>query len=382
MTIDNIEKYDFSEAVEYHYGKFPPPKLDYERLARPLGAASLALGRYSSTLKNLHNSDVLLRPLRRKEAVISSRIEGTVATLEEVLKLEAEVENDGEEDDSTKNFRNEVIEVFSYERGLTAAQNLINKGIPLSGRIIRAAHSRLLFFGRGADKQPGDFKIEQNYVVDKNKKKVLFVPANPKDFPDLFKQFEEYMNLDDIDPLLQIAISHIEFEALHPFKDGNGRVGRMLITLMLWSKGLISSPAFYISEFLEKNKDEYIDRMRAVSAEGDWTGWCEFFLDSLTSQAAENLKVAEKIDALYEEMKHRFSDITGSPQAIKALDCVFAKPIFRNSFFCRESGIPPQTASRITNILAKNGILDILEEPSGRRSTLYGFMPLLEIVNE
>lgn len=372
--MSQIEEYDFSEAVDYHYGQFPPKNLNYEKIIKPLGEASAALGRYDAALKKQLSPDLLLAPLRRREAVISSRIEGTIATLDEVLRLEAE------EEEGTTKFRNEVIEVFSYERALSYAQHLINSGLPISGRVIKSAHSKLLFLGRGSDKQPGEFKKEQNYVVDKNKKKVLFTPTSPEKFNEYFTTFEKYINEENIDPLLQTALAHIEFEALHPFKDGNGRVGRMLITLMLWSKGIISQPAFYISGCFESDKDSYIDHMREVSLNGNWTEWCVFFLENVVKQAEENLRTVERIDLLYEDMKDKIRELTASQWTINALDTIFKKPIFRNSSFSKDSGIPPQTARRITALLSDRQILTTLESGAGQRSTLYAFEPLLEIV--
>jgi len=370
--------YDFTDAVDYHYGKFPPKDINYKRLLTPLSNAAAEIARYDATMKTLRNSNLLLAPLKRREAVISSRIEGTVATIDEVLKLEA----DENERDTPMGARQEVVEVLSYSRALTTAQRMVSEGIPLSGRVIKQAHRELLLSGRGADQQPGEFKSEQNFVVDKNKKKVLFVPIKPAEFNAAFKVYEEYINSDDDEKLIQIALSHVEFEALHPFKDGNGRVGRMLVTLMLWTKGLISAPHFYISGELEADKDQYIDRMRAVSQKGDWTEWSVFFLDALSKQAKHNIIKAQAIIDLYNQMKAEFQELLSSQWTINALDYIFTKPVFRNSSFVTESGIPRPSANRISSTLATRGILQTLEPSSGRRAALYAFEPLLKIVRE
>lgn len=367
--------YDLSDAVQYHYDGFPPPELDYQMLAASLTAATASLARYDAFLRTLHNSEILLAPLRRREAVISSRIEGTIATLDEVLKYEAE---EADDEDSRK-YRGEVLEVFSYSRAMNHAQRLMSDGLPLSGRLLRETHSRLLFFGRGANKQPGTFKTEQNYVVDQENKKILFVPAGVKEFDNYFKVFEEYMNEDNLIPLLQTALCHAEFESLHPFKDGNGRLGRMLITLMLWNKRLIAAPCFYVSSCIERHREEYIRRLRAISAEGRWTEWCVFFFRVIEQQAEENSRIAEEIRKLYEGMKDVFREATSSQWSINALDFIFARPIFRNSVFTSQSGIPRQTAHRITNALAANKLLSVIEPASGRRSALYAFEPLLGV---
>jgi len=180
--------------------------------------------------------------------------------------------------------------------------------------------------------------------------------------------------------LTKTALAHIEFEALHPFKDGNGRIGRMLIPLLLWKYGVISAPHFYISEFFENNKDEYIDRMREASKSGQWTEWCIFFVNALETQANENLEVTERIRSLYDEMKEVFREKLASKWSIDALDFVFSNPVFRNSRFTNRSNIPPQVASRMSRILVENELLRTIDPPSGRRPALYAFEPLLEIV--
>jgi Fic family protein len=367
---------DFTGATNYHYDKFPPRSLDFAVLAPSLSRASAALARYDALLRTLHSSEVMLAPLRRREAVISSRIEGTIATLEEVLRYEAEEEDDAAEGST---HRGEVLEVFSYSRAMSQAQRAMKDGLPLSGRLLKQAHSRLLFFGRGADKRPGDFKTDQNYIVDHGRKKVLFVPVSAEALPNYFAAFEQFMNEDHPIPLLQVALSHAEFESLHPFRDGNGRLGRMLITLMLWNKGLIAAPHFYVSGCIEKERDGYIDSLRAISVNNAWTEWCAFFFHIIEEQAKENIAIAESIRNLYEEMKGRFRAVTASQWSINALDFIFAKPIFRNSAFTSQSGIPRQTAHRITSVLAQNGLLSVVEPASGRRPALYAFDPLLDL---
>ena len=367
--------YDLSEAVQYHYGKFPPELSDYGRLIKPISSASAALARYDQMLKSMHSSDILLAPLRSQEAVISSRMEGTVSTLDEVLRLEAEQEEEG--DTAQRNARSEAIEVYLYGRAMKIAQASVKDGAPLSSWLIRSAHKMLLGFGRGAHLSPGEFKTEQNYLADKLKKKVLFIPTSPETLDD---GLERFLNNNDWEILIRTAIAHLEFEALHPFKDGNGRIGRMIIPLMLWNAGAISEPHFYISEYFEQNKDEYIDRMRDVSDTGAWIEWILFFLSGLESQARQNLEKAERIRDLYEDMKERFRDVLSSRWTITALDFIFTRPIFRNNVFTSKSGIPAPTAHKFTRSLSDAGLLQTIAPSSGRRPALYAFEPLLSLV--
>lgn len=374
----STEELNFEDAVEYHYDKFPPTQLDYRRLATPLVRATDAIARFDQMLKNMHNSEILLAPLRNQEAVISSRMEGTVSTMDEILKYEADYDDDLE--NSSQNTRSEIIETLLYQRTLKSAQKAIEDGQPLSSFLIKAAHQRLLSFGRGASKSPGQYKNEQNYLADKNKKNILFVPITPEKLQDGLDNLFKYIE-DSSDPtLIKAAVTHVEFEALHPFKDGNGRIGRMIITLMLWSSGVISAPHFYISGYFEDNKDMYIDIMRKVSENNEWTEWCLFFLKAVEKQAIRNLEVAENIRRLYDNMKQSFSDALASKWSVNALDFVFTNPVFRNNKFTSNSGIPSSSAARFTRLLLENKFISVLEEPSGRRPALYVFEPLMELV--
>jgi Fic family protein len=188
------------------------------------------------------------------------------------------------------------------------------------------------------------------------------------------------MNDDNWEILLRTAVAHLEFEALHPFKDGNGRIGRMIIPLMLWKSGSLSEPYFYVSEYFENNKNEYIDRMRAVSSHDAWVDWIVFFLNGLEAQSQKNLQTAEKIRELYEGLKGQFRDTLSSRWNITALDFLFTRPVFRNNVFTQKSGIPAPTAHKFTRNLLEAGFLQTVEPASGRRPALYAFEPLLELV--
>jgi Fic family protein len=369
---------NFEKAVDYHYDRFPPsPTIDYKKVMHQIIRSTDALARFDQMLKNMHNSEILLAPLRNQEAVISSRMEGTVSTMDEILIYEADYE---EHTDRTAPVRSEVIETALYYRALKAAQKAIEEGQPISQFLIKAAHQKLLSLGRGAEKSPGTYKNEQNYLADKTKRNILFIPISPERLQEGMDRLFAYIEHSDDPDLIKIAIAHLEFEALHPFKDGNGRIGRMLITLMLWSSGVISAPHFYISGYFEEHKDEYIDKMREVSLQDNWTEWCIFFLKAVEAQAVRNLEIAESINVLYEDMKTIFSDTLSSKWSVNALDFVFTHPVFRNNKFTHQSGIPPQTASRFTRVLLEKGLLHVVEPAAGRKPAMYSFEPLLELV--
>ena len=297
--------------------------------------------------------------------------------LHEILKYEAD--HEGEATDAA-NVRSDVIETILYQRALKAAQDAMNDGYPISKSMIKGIHQRLLSFGRGAKKSPGEFKTEQNYLADRNKRKILFVPIRPEALQSGLDCLFHYINNSTEPELIKSAMTHLEFEALHPFKDGNGRIGRMLITLMLWNSGTISAPHFYVSGYFEENKDEYIDTMRRVSETGEWDEWCAFFLKAVEQQAIKNLAIAENIRELYEEMKLTFADVLSSKWSVTALDFIFTNPVFRNNKFTSNSGISAATAARFTRTLLDEEIIKTVEEASGRRPALYSFEPLMNLV--
>lgn len=372
----NPSELNFENAIEYHHGQFPPSNLDYERLIKPLSGAVDAIARFDQMLTTLKNSDVLLAPLRNQEAVISSRMEGTISTMDEILRYEADYE---EGKLSNGAVRSEVIETILYQRALRSAERAMSEGASLTQHMIRSLHQVLLSWGRGARKSPGMYKDEQNYIVGK-KREVLFIPINPQNLTLGMDRLLDYINNDNSQILIKTANAHLEFEALHPFKDGNGRVGRMLITLMLWNSKVISAPHFYISGYLEEQKSEYTSLMREVSETGNWTDWCEFFLNAIEVQANKNLNIANSISELYEEMKAVFSELLASKYSINALDFIFANPVFRNGKFSSQSGIPNATARRFTPILANAGLLDTIDYASGSRSAMYRFEPMMDLV--
>jgi len=319
-----------------------------------------------------------LAPLRSQEAVVSSRMEGTISTLDEVLRYEADKEDD--DIDNNGHYRSEAMEVHLYSKAMRLAQKSMQDGQPLSSWLIRSSHRVLLGLGRGASMSPGEYKTEQNYLADRSKRKILFIPASPERLADGMDRLFEFINDDSWEALIRVALAHLEFEALHPFKDGNGRIGRMLIPLILWKYNLLSQPYFYMSAYFENRRDEYIDKMREVSSLGAWIEWITFFLTALEEQANSNLKKAEEIRDLYEEMKSRFRDILSSQWSTTALDFMFTRPVFRNNVFTSRSEIPAATAHRFIRTLLDAGLLRTVAPASGRRPGLYAFEPLLALV--
>lgn len=363
------------DAVEYHYDRFPPEKIDYNFFIDELLKATDALSRFDQIIKKLHNSELFLAPLRNQEAVLSSRIEGTISTVDELFQYEAD------EDSITNiNVRPDVIETIMYQRALKDAQYALEKGYKFSLSFIKSIHKQLLSHGRGATKSPGEFKKQQNYLADTSTKKIQFIPIRAELLNDGLERLIDFIENSPLPPLLKVAIAHLEFEALHPFQDGNGRIGRMIITLLLWKYQSLSQPYFYISGYFEEHKDEYIEAMRNVSKNYDWNNWIKFFLIAVQQQAVNNFEIAEKIESLYTNMKSEFTKILASKWSVDVLDYFFTNPIFRHNKFLKATNIPSTTATSIIRKLIENGLLLELREPSGRRAGLYMFEPLLKIV--
>ena len=369
---------DTSKAVFYHDGDFPPQTTDYALLMPSLLEATDALARYDQMLQGMHNNEIFLAPLRNQEAVLSSRMEGTFSTMDEVMQLEAEYAE--QETGRADERRHDGVETFLYQRALGTAQRQMSEGHPLSVSLLRSIHQQLLSFGRGAEKSPGAFKTEQNYIGELGSREVSYVPIAPEKLASGLESLFALIADKSRPILLRAALAHVEFEALHPFKDGNGRVGRMLITLMLWAEEAISAPHFYISRYFADRKAEYILSMREVSAAGAWDAWCVFFLTAVKEQAIHNLAVASRIRELYEQMKARFAEVLSSKWSVQALDFVFTSPVFLNNRFTSKAGIPAATAMRFTRVLLDAGLLQTVREAAGRQSAIYRFEPLMELV--
>jgi len=361
-------------GVRYHEGQFPPRTLDWQVLVPLIGPASAALARYDGMLAAIPNPGVLLAPLGTQEAVLSSRIEGTQATMGEVLEYEAG------NDTAAGARRDDIHEILNYRKAMWTAAELL-RDLPFSQRVIRDVHRILLAGVRGANKSLGEYRRVPNWIGPERGgiEEARFVPIGADKLTDAMSAWEAYAYEDPPDSLVQLALLHVEFEALHPFLDGNGRLGRMLVPLFLWQRDLIGLPMFYISAYFEAHREAYYERLLAVSRDEDWTGWCRFFLIAVREQAEDNLARAKAILALYDELRHRMPEMTRSQYATKALDWLFAQPIFSSSDFIAVSAIPESTARRFLRLLRDEEILSQIQPASGSRPAILAFARLLEI---
>lgn len=355
----------------------PLDDLDYRRLFSLVGAANAELARYDGLLQGIPNPAVMLSPLTTQEAVLSSKIEGTQATIDEVLEQEAGLIKEGEK-------YKDIQEISNYRSALFQASEYL-KDYPIRLSLIRELHKILLNSVRGQDKTPGEFRVDQNWIgkLGCTLEEATFVPPNPIRLLEFLQNWENYLGYDDSDFLLQTAVVHAQFELIHPFKDGNGRIGRILIPLFLYQKKKLSQPMFYLSEYLEANRDEYYYRLKNISEAGDWNGWIAFFLQAITHQAKENSQRVREIMVLYEAMKIRIHEVTHSQYSVYLLDAIFSKPIFRTvdarDLLHQQHGIHEKTAASLLRQLRDAGILRELKEGGGRRSATLCFPDLLNL---
>ncbi|MDD2530846.1 MAG: Fic/DOC family N-terminal domain-containing protein [Bacteroidales bacterium] len=357
----------------YEPNKLPLKELDYKRLLPLVGNANAELARYDGLLQGIVNPSVMLSPLTNEEAVLSSKIEGTQATVDEVLELEAGLIKEGQK-------YNDIQEIINYREALRSAHDYLNaKSLTLS--LIRELHKILLNSVRGQDKTPGEFRKDQNWIgkFGCTIEQASFVPPSPFQLNDYLGEWQEYIECDDIDFLIQTAIVHAQFELIHPFMDGNGRIGRILIPLFLFQKKKLSQPMFYLSAYLESHREEYYHCLRGISQEQDWNGWIAFFLKAITKQAIVNNEKVKSIMDLYEKMKRDIHEITHSQYIVHLLDAIFDKPIFETTDFIRRSKINKKTAMSLINQLKEHEILKVLREGKGRKPTILCFPALLNI---
>lgn len=337
----------------------PPPNLDVSRFLPELARATQAVGELKGIGRTISNPLLLVRPLQRREAVSSSSMEGTYTTLSDLFLFEA-----GAESAAT---RDENREVANYVRALESAIAELD-ALPISSRLLCNAH-RVLLSGvarhRGATVRPGELKHDQNWIGGGLRiEDARFIPAPPKETPAALNELARFINREDRDrgsPLIDAALAHYQFEAIHPFADGNGRVGRMLITLMLVENGTLPQPLLYMSPTLERQKDRYIDLMYAVSRDGAWEAWVAFFLDAIAASAAETITVVERLQDLQRDYRERFQTVRRSALMLRIVDLAFERPVRSISNFADALGVTYAGAANNLRELITHGVAEEVE---------------------
>lgn len=354
-----------------------PIRLDWESLIPSIGLANRALANFNGALYGMPNADLLLSPLTTQEAVLSSKIEGTQATFGEVLQFEA-----GEEP-AHEARRVDIHEILNYRTALKIAEDELRKR-PFNLNLLLALHGVLLDSVRGRDKARGRFRTIQNWIgrPGSSIREAIYIPPEPGRVKPLLYNWEKYYHADGPDPLVQLALIHGQFEIIHPFIDGNGRIGRILIPLFLYEKGLLARPVFYLSAYIDAHKDEYVSALGALSSrqKDAWNRWVQFFLRALTQQAQKNLETARGIIAFYERSKADMIRITHSRYAVPLLDLLFQQPVFSPAQLQRHGRLPSkQMTMSLLGRLKDNGILTLTREASGRRPQILAFAELVNL---
>lgn len=352
----------------------PRGDLDWRLLVPAIGRATRALARYDGILHGVPDAGLLLSPLTTQEAVLSSKIEGTQATLSDVLRFEA-----GEPARSSERGE-DIREILNYRRALRAAERELKKSRFGLGLLLRL-HALLLDSVRGRDKTPGEFRQTRVWIGAPGTpiEAARFIPPLPARLPALLANLEAYWRSEELDPLVQLALIHAQFEIIHPFRDGNGRIGRILVPLFLYEKKLLSRPMFYLSQYLEEHRAEYIAQLRALNRPQPWNDWTVFFLHAVAVQAEANADKARRILALYERLKARIIELTRSRYAVPLLDKLFAQPIFSSNDLFQDPRMPTKpVVTQLLQRLTDAGILKQLREARGRRAQM---LALAELVN-
>jgi Fic family protein len=336
----------------------PPARLSAEAFLPELARATQAVGELKGIGRTVPNPLLLIRPLQRREAVSSSSMEGTYTTLSDLFLLEA-----GAEEAAT---RSDTREVLNYVRALEGAIAGL-EALPISTRLIRDAHRRLLTGvarHRGATVQAGELKHDQNWIGGTGRiETARFIPTPPADTPDALDQLFAFANRPDEDlasPLIDAALAHYQFEAIHPFADGNGRVGRMLIALMLVQRGTLPQPLLYMSPYLERHKDRYIDLMYAVSRDGAWEAWIAFFLEAMAASAAETIAVVERLQDIQRGYRERFQTARRSALMLRIIDLAFEQPVRSISNIAEALGVTYAGAANNVAELVRHGVAEEL----------------------
>jgi Fic family protein len=381
----------------------PPLALDTELLQR-MDQANRALGRLDGISQVWPNSGHFLNQLLyqyvRKEAVLSSQIEGTQSSLSDLLLYELEETPGVPLDD--------VREVSSYVAALTHGLTRLREGFPLSLRLLREIHGILLAQGRGADKTPGDksagqpicttagrpegrqhrdvlseFRRSQNWLGGTRPGNAVFVPPPPERLMDCLDPFEHFLH-DEPEPmplLIKAALAHVQFETIHPFLDGNGRLGRMLITLLLCHDKVISEPSLFLSLYFKVHRPEYYDHLQRVRLDGDWEGWLHFFLTGVTETAREATDAAQKLWVLYDKDRRRIQEqgkIAGT--ALRVHDLLQQRPIISITAACKALDLSHPAVNKSLHKLEQ---MDIVREITGRqRNRLYAYDGYINILSE
>lgn len=351
----------------------PVPEVEMdEELVKLLIDANKQLAKLDTASQLISNADLFISMYVRKEALISSQIEGTQCTLDDVLDPEVE-----------ENANLDVSDVINYVKATQYALNRL-KELPLCCRLIREIHEVLMDGVRGQDKTPGEFRCSQNWIGPANcaLKEARYIPPNVEDMQNAMTDLEKYINENtDYDPLIRVALIHYQFETIHPFLDGNGRIGRLLILLYLMEQGLLAKPVIYISYFLKKNQIEYYDRISEVRRSGNFEQWIRFFLEAVSKAASDSLEAINRLSTLHDTNVQRLPKTNRSKDNLRAVfDYIEQYPIIDIKRTAKELEISYNTVATAVKKLVEFGILQ--ETTNAARNRVFAYEGYLGILRK
>jgi len=359
----------------------PTPSLELSLLANSLSMADQSLGRLDGATRNLPDIDLFLAMYVRQEALLSSQIEGTDCTLDDLLAFEL---------DSTSNTipALDVQEVVNYVAALNYGIDRLTD-LPISRRLLCEIHARLLHTGRGSDRSPGEFRRTQNWIGSKNGGSSIdaatFVPPPPKEMETAFAELERYVdgsrdNAVAFPLLVDCALVHAQFETIHPFLDGNGRVGRLLITLLLCERGVLTAPVLNLSIYLRRHRSKYFELLMEVRDHGAWEPWIDFFLRGVAVSATEAALTAQKVHTMRETHRRALEVNGGTLNDLAILDQLFSQPLVNAAWVERSIGVSQPTANAILLRFEKSGVLR--EITGQRRNRVYRYDAYLTLFDQ
>jgi Fic family protein len=350
-----------------------PPKLEWDNsLVSLISRADLALGTLSGLGETLPNPHLLIYPFIRREAVLSSRIEGTQSSLSDLLLFEAtKVEK-----------QRDVREVQNYVRAIEYGLKRLD-ALPLSLRLIRELHGILMERVRGEHATRGEFRQSQNWIGPPgcSLNEASFVPPPVPEMQDALDQLEKFLHADiDLPPLVQLALIHYQFETIHPFLDGNGRIGRLLITLFLCERGILTKPLLYLSAFFERHRREYYERLLQVSQKGAWGQWIQFFLQAVVNQSSDAVQRSRRLLALHQDYHRTSLEKHLPPTAGQLIELILMRPVLNPRIVQELLGVTFPAAQKAIRVLEDEGIL--VEITGGKRNKTYVAEEILRILEE
>ncbi len=352
----------------------PPLEINSER-QRLLERATLALGRLDSIALILPNPNLFLYSYVRREAVLSSQIEGTQSTLDELLRYEAEGARGSPVGD--------VGEVSCYVSAMEHGMNRLQEGFPLSNRLLREMHAILLQSGRGSEKQPGEFRQSQNWIGGTRPGNAVFVPPPPHRVIECMADLERFLHDPDqpYPTLVKAGLAHVQFETIHPFLDGNGRLGRLLIAFILHHEGILKYPLLYLSLYFKRHRQEYYRLLNAVRTEGDWEAWLDFFLEGVEQTADDALQRAKRLITLFERDAQAVRGLGRRSATIERVFQQFCeKPVLNLRAISEMTSLSYPAVERVVGDLVRLGILQ--EITGRRRNRLFAYSEHLAILRE